>query len=62
MPMILGQRDQQHYNTVKKIDTVYQKVVLNSKTGLAGQNKTIDFSDIITITGESVDKIDRWFE
>ena len=49
-------------DTVKKVDTVYRRIVLNSKTGLAGQNKTIDFSDIITITGEAVDKIDSWFE
>ena len=45
-------------DTVKRIDNVYRKVVLNSKIGRAGQNKTIDMDSIVEIIGSVVDEID----
>lgn len=45
-------------NAVKKIDTVYRKVVLMSTEGRGGLNKTIDFDKIIRISGDLVDYMD----
>lgn len=49
-------------DTVKKVDTVFQKLILTSTEGRGCINKTISFGDIISITGEAVDEIDRCFE
>lgn len=45
-------------DTVKKVDSVYRKVVLMSTEGKGGMNKTIDFDKIIEIHGELVDYLD----
>ena len=49
-------------DTIKRIDTVYRKVVLMSTTELAGINKTIDIDKILGIKGELVDYIDDVIE
>lgn len=43
---------------VRKVDSVYRKVVLMSTEGRGGLNKTIDFDKIIEIHGELVDYLD----
>lgn len=45
-------------DTVKRIDTVYKRVVLMSTSELAGINKMIDIDKILGIKGELVDYMD----
>ena len=45
-------------DAVKRIDTVYKRVVLMSTSELAHINKTIDINMILDIKGELVDYID----
>ena len=55
-------RIQETTDTIKRIDTVYRKVVLMSTTELAGINKTIDIDKILGIKGELVDYMDDTME
>ena len=45
-------------DTVKKVDSLYRKVILMSTEGRGALNKTIDFDKIIEIHGELVDYLD----
>ena len=48
-------------DTVKKVDTVYRKIVLMSTEGRGGLNRTIDFGKIISIEGKLTDELDDCF-
>lgn len=45
-------------DSVKKVDSVYRKIVLMGKEGRSQANKTIDIDRIIDIKGELVDYVD----
>lgn len=49
-------------DTVKRVDTVYRKLVLMRTEGRGNLNKTIDFDKIAGIKGELVDYMDETME
>ena len=57
-PLKAGGRYETIQETIRKIDTVEQKLILEKTVGIAGSRMEIKISDVLEIHGELVDYID----
>ena len=57
-PLKAGGRYETVTETIRKVDTVEQVIILNRKVGKAGSYETIRIADILEIHGDLVDDMD----